>query len=54
MRVLGFVGAARAPAEQAERLRNAGALEVFDDMAQLPALVARWLDGTLAPAPSVA
>lgn len=39
--VLGFTGGPHSPANQAERLRDAGARFVFGSMAELPALVAQ-------------
>jgi HAD superfamily hydrolase (TIGR01509 family) len=39
--VLGFAGGPHSPANQADRLRNAGATEVFFAMEDLPALVHR-------------
>ncbi len=39
MNVLGFTGGPHSPADQAERLRAAGALRVFGSMDQLPGLV---------------
>jgi beta-phosphoglucomutase-like phosphatase (HAD superfamily) len=42
MTVLGFIGGGHASDAQIGTLRAAGATHVFDDMTQLPALVAQW------------
>ena len=42
MTVLGFIGGGHASESQIGALRKAGASEVFDDMRQLPGLVAQW------------
>jgi HAD superfamily hydrolase (TIGR01509 family) len=42
MAVLGFIGGGHASEAQIGALRAAGAMHVFDDMTQLPALVAQW------------
>lgn len=42
MTVLGFIGGGHASEAQIGALRAAGAAHVFDDMTQLPALVAQW------------
>jgi beta-phosphoglucomutase-like phosphatase (HAD superfamily) len=42
MTVIGFVGGGHASDAQIDALREAGAQQVFDDMRQLPELVARW------------
>jgi HAD superfamily hydrolase (TIGR01509 family) len=42
MTVLGFIGGGHASDAQIGALRAAGAMHVFDDMTQLPALVAQW------------
>lgn len=39
--VLGFAGGAHSPQDQARQLREAGAVDVFGDMADLPGLVAQ-------------
>jgi beta-phosphoglucomutase-like phosphatase (HAD superfamily) len=41
MTVLGFHGGSHCRAGHAETLRNAGAHETFEDMRQLPALIAQ-------------
>jgi beta-phosphoglucomutase-like phosphatase (HAD superfamily) len=41
MAVFGFHGGSHCEAGHAEALRAAGALEIFDDMRRLPALIAR-------------
>jgi len=41
MTVLGFHGGSHCPAGHAKALRAAGAHEIFDDMRQLPALIAQ-------------
>lgn len=43
--VLGFTGGPHSPADQAERLREAGARHVFGSMAELPALVTQTTSG---------
>jgi HAD superfamily hydrolase (TIGR01509 family) len=43
MTVYGFIGGGHASEEQMGALRRVGAQHVFDDMTQLPELVARWL-----------
>ena len=43
--VLGFTGGPHSPADQASRLREAGARHVFGSMAELPALVAQTTSG---------
>jgi HAD superfamily hydrolase (TIGR01509 family) len=45
MAVLGFVGGTHATDAHVAALREAGAAVVFEDMRELPALVARWLAG---------
>jgi len=42
MTVLGFHGGSHCRADTAARLRAAGAVEAFDDMRQLPALIDRY------------
>ncbi|HEY1996500.1 HAD family phosphatase [Paraburkholderia sp.] len=42
MTVLGFIGGGHASEAQIDALHAAGAAHVFDDMTQLPALVAQW------------
>jgi HAD superfamily hydrolase (TIGR01509 family) len=42
MTVLGFIGGGHASDAQIGALRAAGAMHVFDDMTQLPELVAQW------------
>jgi HAD superfamily hydrolase (TIGR01509 family) len=46
MRVLGFVGGGHCVDGHAERLRALGAAAIFDDMADLPRLVAALAEGT--------
>jgi HAD superfamily hydrolase (TIGR01509 family) len=43
MTVLGYVGSAHSPEEQATRLREAGARHTFHHMEQLPGLAERWI-----------
>ncbi|WP_323121095.1 HAD family hydrolase [Burkholderia alba] len=43
MTVLGFIGGAHASPAQIDALRSTGAQRVFDDMRQLPGLVAHWV-----------
>ncbi|MGF6968981.1 HAD superfamily hydrolase (TIGR01509 family) [Paraburkholderia sp. WC7.3g] len=51
MAVLGFIGGGHASDAQIDRLHAAGARHVFDDMSQLPELVAQWtLSATAAAA----
>ncbi|AHI63702.1 HAD family hydrolase [Burkholderia thailandensis] len=50
MTVLGFVGGGHASPRQVDALRGIGARRVFDDMRELPGLVARWVEtGALDP-----
>ena len=51
MTVLGFVGGGHASDAQIDRLHAAGARHVFDDMQQLPDLVAQWTLSATAAAP---
>ena len=51
MTVLGFVGGGHASAAQIDKLHAAGARHVFDDMRQLPDLVAQWTLSATAAAP---
>jgi HAD superfamily hydrolase (TIGR01509 family) len=51
MTVLGFVGGGHASDAQIDRLHAAGARQVFDDMQQLPDLVAQWTLSATAAAP---
>ncbi|NIF52671.1 HAD family phosphatase [Burkholderia sp. Ax-1724] len=51
MTVLGFVGGGHASDAQIDRLHAAGARHVFDDMRQLPELVAQWTLSATAAAP---
>ncbi|MGF6293739.1 HAD family hydrolase [Paraburkholderia youngii] len=51
MAVLGFIGGGHASDAQIERLHAAGARHVFDDMRQLPDLVAQWSLSVTAAAP---
>ncbi|WP_233803139.1 HAD family hydrolase [Paraburkholderia sp. HP33-1] len=51
MAVLGFIGGGHASDAQVDRLHAAGARHVFDDMRQLPELVARWTLSATAAAP---
>jgi HAD superfamily hydrolase (TIGR01509 family) len=44
MTVLGFIGGGHASDAQIDALRAAGARDVFDDMRQLPTLVAQWME----------
>jgi len=51
MTVLGFIGGGHASDAQIGALRAAGAAHVFDDMTQLPALVAQWTQRVTAESP---
>ncbi|MFL9928537.1 HAD family phosphatase [Paraburkholderia sp. RL18-103-BIB-C] len=51
MTVLGFVGGGHASDAQIDKLHAAGARHVFDDMQQLPDLVAQWTLSATAAAP---
>jgi HAD superfamily hydrolase (TIGR01509 family) len=51
MTVLGFIGGGHASDAQIDKLHAAGARHVFDDMRQLPELVAQWMLSTAAAAP---
>jgi HAD superfamily hydrolase (TIGR01509 family) len=51
MTVLGFIGGAHASDAQVDRLHAAGARHIFDDMRQLPDLVAQWTLSATAAAP---
>jgi HAD superfamily hydrolase (TIGR01509 family) len=51
MTVLGFIGGGHASDAQIDRLHAAGARHVFDDMQQLPELVAQWTLSATAAAP---
>jgi beta-phosphoglucomutase-like phosphatase (HAD superfamily) len=51
MAVLGFIGGGHASNAQIDRLHAAGARHVFDDMRQLPELVAQWTLSVTAAAP---
>ncbi|MFM0735845.1 HAD family phosphatase [Paraburkholderia xenovorans] len=51
MTVLGFIGGGHASDAQIDKLHAAGARHVFDDMEQLPELVAQWTLSTTAAAP---
>jgi HAD superfamily hydrolase (TIGR01509 family) len=51
MTVLGFIGGGHASDAQIDRLHAAGARHVFDDMRQLPDLVAQWTLSATAAAP---
>ncbi|KXU90324.1 HAD family hydrolase [Paraburkholderia monticola] len=51
MAVLGFIGGGHASEAQIDRLHAAGARHVFDDMRQLPELVAQWTLSVTAAAP---
>ncbi|MEX3763598.1 HAD family hydrolase [Paraburkholderia phenoliruptrix] len=51
MTVLGFIGGGHASDAQIDRLHAAGARHVFDDMLQLPELVAQWTLSATAAAP---
>ncbi len=51
MTVLGFIGGGHASDAQIDKLHAAGARHVFDDMRQLPELVAQWTLSTAAAAP---
>jgi HAD superfamily hydrolase (TIGR01509 family) len=51
MTVLGFIGGGHASDAQIDRLHAAGARHVFDDMQQLPDLVAQWTLSATAAAP---
>jgi HAD superfamily hydrolase (TIGR01509 family) len=51
MAVLGFIGGGHASDAQIDRLHAAGARHVFDDMQQLPDLVAQWTLSATAAAP---
>jgi HAD superfamily hydrolase (TIGR01509 family) len=52
MTVLGFIGGGHASDAQIDKLHAAGARHVFDDMQQLPELVAQWtLSATAATPP---
>ncbi|WP_206997479.1 HAD family hydrolase [Trinickia mobilis] len=42
MTVIGFIGGGHATSAQIDALRGVGARHVFDDMSELPALVAQW------------
>jgi HAD superfamily hydrolase (TIGR01509 family) len=51
MTVLGFIGGGHASDAQIDKLHAAGARHVFDDMQQLPDLVAQWTLSATAAAP---
>lgn len=51
MTVLGFIGGGHASEAQIDALHAAGARHVFDDMQQLPELVAQWTLSATAAAP---
>ncbi|MFM0175917.1 HAD family hydrolase [Paraburkholderia sediminicola] len=51
MTVLGFIGGGHASDAQIDKLHAAGARHVFDDMQQLPELVAQWTLSATAAAP---
>jgi HAD superfamily hydrolase (TIGR01509 family) len=51
MTVLGFIGGGHASDTQIDALHAAGARHVFDDMLQLPELVAQWTLSATAAAP---
>ncbi|MFM0338230.1 HAD family hydrolase [Paraburkholderia fungorum] len=51
MTVLGFIGGGHASDAQIDALHAAGARHVFDDMQQLPELVAQWTLSATAAAP---
>ncbi|WP_233851146.1 HAD family hydrolase [Paraburkholderia sp. HD33-4] len=51
MAVLGFIGGGHASDAQIDRLHAAGARHVFDDMRQLPELVAQWTLSATAASP---
>ncbi|MFL9894345.1 HAD family hydrolase [Paraburkholderia sp. RL17-381-BIF-C] len=51
MTVLGFIGGGHASDAQIDKLHAAGARHVFDDMQQLPELVAQWTLSVTAAAP---
>lgn len=51
MTVLGFIGGGHASDAQIDKLHAAGARHVFDDMLQLPELVAQWTLSATAVAP---
>ena len=51
MTVLGFIGGGHASDAQIDKLHKAGARHVFDDMQQLPELVAQWTLSATAAAP---
>ncbi len=51
MTVLGFIGGGHASDAQIDKLHAAGARHVFDDMHQLPELVAQWTLSATAAAP---
>lgn len=51
MTVLGFIGGGHASEAQIGKLHAAGARHVFDDMRQLPELVAQWTLSATAAAP---
>ena len=51
MTVLGFIGGGHASDAQIDKLHAAGARHVFDDMRQLPDLVAQWTLSATAAAP---
>jgi beta-phosphoglucomutase-like phosphatase (HAD superfamily) len=51
MTVLGFIGGGHASDAQIDALHAAGARSVFDDMLQLPELVAQWTLSATAAAP---
>ncbi|MFT4064991.1 HAD family hydrolase [Paraburkholderia sp.] len=51
MAVLGFIGGGHASDAQIDRLHAAGARHVFDDMRELPDLVAQWTLSATAAAP---
>ncbi|WP_153134573.1 HAD family hydrolase [Paraburkholderia agricolaris] len=51
MTVLGFIGGGHASDAQIDALHAAGARHVFDDMLQLPELVAQWTLSATAAAP---
>jgi HAD superfamily hydrolase (TIGR01509 family) len=51
MTVLGFIGGGHASDAQIDKLHAAGARHVFDDMRQLPDIVAQWTLSATAAAP---
>ncbi|CAB3780036.1 HAD family hydrolase [Paraburkholderia fynbosensis] len=51
MTVLGFIGGGHASDAQIDKLHAAGARHVFDDMRQLPDIVAQWTLSVTAAAP---